>query len=114
MTDLLGGFKALNITIDKSTIEEFVHIDDKNNKVFSKEILDDVNEMLEIIQATNYNSKDRGRLVRHSNSIWASTNQDQGQGFTLLSPRAAGLPRLDAGTGGVEPTSSCIVQNMQT
>ena len=55
MTDLLGGFKALNITIDKSTIKEFVHVDDKNNKVFSKEILDDVNEMLEIIQATNYN-----------------------------------------------------------
>ena len=36
-----------------STIEEFVYIDDKNNKVFLKDILNDVNVMLETMQATN-------------------------------------------------------------
>ena len=48
--DLLRDFKALNIPIDKSTIEEFMHIGDENNEEVSKEIIDDVNEMLEIMQ----------------------------------------------------------------
>ena len=56
----------------------------------------------------------RRRLVRHPNSILASTNQDQGRGCILLPPRAAALPRLDAGSGGVKPTSSCVIQNLQT
>ena len=56
----------------------------------------------------------RRRLVRHPNSIWASTNQSQGRGSILLPPRAAVLPRLDAGSGGVKPTSSCVTQNLQT
>ena len=54
------------------------------------------------------------RLVRHLNSIRASTNQDQGPGSILLPPRAASLTRLDAGSGGVRPTSSCVIQNLQT
>ena len=58
MADLLHSFKALNIPIDESTIEEFVHIDDENNEVLSKEIFDDVNEMLEMMQAKNDNSED--------------------------------------------------------
>ena len=56
----------------------------------------------------------RRRLVWHLNSIWASTNQDQGQGFIILPPRAAALPRLDDGCGGVKPTSICLIQNLQT
>ena len=47
MADRLLAFKTLNIPIDESIIEEFVHIDGKNNKVFSKDILDDVNEVFE-------------------------------------------------------------------
>ena len=38
----------------------------------------------------------------------------QGRGFILLPLRAAVLPRLDAGSGGVKPTSSCVIQNLQT
>ena len=45
-------FKVLNISIDESTLHEFVHVDDKNSEKFSHEILDDVNEVLESIQAT--------------------------------------------------------------
>ena len=55
MADLLCSFKALNIPIDESTPDEFVHVDDKNSEEFSHEILDDVNEVLESIQATNDN-----------------------------------------------------------
>ena len=55
MADLLCSFKVLNIPIDKSTLDEFVHVDDKNSEEFSYKILDDVNEALESIQATNNN-----------------------------------------------------------
>ena len=56
----------------------------------------------------------RRRLVRHPNSIWASTNQGQGRGSINLPPRGAALLRFDAGSVGVKPTSSCIIQNLQT
>ena len=55
MSDLLRGFKALIISIDESTLDEFMHIDNENREVFSKEILDDVNEMLKTMQAKNDN-----------------------------------------------------------
>ena len=54
----------------------------------------------------------RRRLVRHPNSIRASTNQSKGRGSILLPPRAAVLPRLNAGSGGVKPTSNCIIYNL--
>ena len=47
MADLLCSFKALNILIDESTLDEFVHVDDKNSEEFSYKIWDDVNEVLE-------------------------------------------------------------------
>ena len=52
---MYSSFKALNISIDESTLDEFVHVDDENREEFSHEILDDVNEVLESIQATNDN-----------------------------------------------------------
>ena len=55
MADLLCSFKTLNIPIDQSTLDEFVHVYDKNSEEFLQEILDDVNELLESIQATNDN-----------------------------------------------------------
>ena len=56
----------------------------------------------------------RRRLVWHPNSIRASTNQSQGQRYILLTSRAAVLPRLDAGSDGVKPTSCCVIENLQT
>ena len=60
MADLMRGFKTMNIPRGKSTTEKFMHLDDKNNKVSSKEILDDVNEMLETMRAKNDNLEDGG------------------------------------------------------
>ena len=34
MADLLCSFKALNIPIDESTLDEFVHVYDKNSEEF--------------------------------------------------------------------------------
>ena len=55
MADLLCSFKALNIAMDESTPDEFVHVYDENSEEFLHEILDEVNEVLESIQATNDN-----------------------------------------------------------
>ena len=63
MVDLLCSFKALNIPIDESTSDEFVHVYDKNNEEFLHEILDDVNEVLESIQATNDNEDENIHTV---------------------------------------------------
>ena len=66
MADLLCSFKALNIPIDESTLDEFVHVGDKNSEKFSHEILNDVNEVLESIQATNDNEDENVLTVVES------------------------------------------------
>ena len=52
MADLLHNFEALNIPIDEGTMDEFVHADDENGEEFSKEIMEDVNEVLTRAQTT--------------------------------------------------------------
>ena len=66
MADLLCSFKALNIPIDESTLDEFVHVYDENSEEFSHEIFDDVNEVLESIQATNDNEDENVHTVVES------------------------------------------------
>ena len=66
MADLLCSFKALNIPIDESTLDEFVHVYEENSEEFSHEILDDVNEVLESIQATNDNKDENVHTVVES------------------------------------------------
>ena len=63
MADLLCSFKALNIPLDKSTLDEFVHVYDKNNEEFLYEIFDDANEVLESIQSTNDNKDEKVHTV---------------------------------------------------
>ena len=66
MADLLCSFKALNIPIDESTPDEFVHVYDENKEEFSHEILDDVNQVQESIQATNNNEDENVHTVVES------------------------------------------------
>ena len=66
MADLLCSSKALNISIDESTRDEFVHVDDENSKEFLHKILDDVNKVLESIQATNDNEDENVHTVVES------------------------------------------------
>ena len=61
MADLLRSFNALNITIDESTMDEFVHVDDENSKEFTHEIMNDIKEVLERMQETN--DKDENNLT---------------------------------------------------
>ena len=63
MANLLCSFKVLNIPIDESTLDEFVHVYDENSEEFSHKILDDVNEVLESIQATNNNKDENVHTV---------------------------------------------------
>ena len=77
MADLLCSFKALNISIDESTLDEFVHVDDENNEEFSHEILDDINEFLESIEATNDNEdKNLHTVVKSCAHSRAPTGND--------------------------------------
>ena len=67
MAVLLCSFKALNIPIDESTLlDEFVRVYDENSEEFSHEILDDVNEVLESMQATNDNEDENVHTVVES------------------------------------------------
>ena len=66
MAYLLYSFKALNIPIDESILDEFVHVYDENSEEFSHEILDDVNEVFESIQATNDNKDENVHTVFES------------------------------------------------
>ena len=66
MTDLLCSYKALNIPIDESTLDEFVHVHDENSEEFSHKISDDVNEVLESIQTTNDNKDENAHIVVES------------------------------------------------
>ena len=67
MADLLCSFKALNIPIDESTLDEdYVHVYDENSEEFLHEILDDVNEVLESKQATIDNKDEKVHTVVES------------------------------------------------
>ena len=66
MAYLLCSFKALNVPIDESTLDEFVHVYDEKSEEFSHKILDDVSEVLESIQATNNNKDENIHTVVES------------------------------------------------
>ena len=87
----------------------------KITECFSKKIIDlyCCNPFESFLRMKSTRKTRRRGLVRRKNSIRYSTNQGQGRESNLLPPRAAALPRLDAGSGGVEPASSCVIQNLQ-
>ena len=68
MANILYSFKALNILIDESPLDEFVNVDDKNSEEFLHEILDNANEVLENMQATNDNEDENVRTVVESSA----------------------------------------------
>ena len=80
MADLLRSFEALNLSLDESAREEFVHIDDENNVVFSQEILDDVNDELETMQTPLENAEDESdHTIAEALHIIFGTNRKQSQ-----------------------------------
>ena len=65
MADLLCSLKALKILIDESTLDKFVHVDDKNSEDFSHEMWNDNSELLKSMQATN-NNEDENESCTHA------------------------------------------------
>ena len=63
MADLMHNFESLNIPIDECTIEEFMHINGKNNEVFLQEIFDDVIEVLETMQTRAENVDESDHVI---------------------------------------------------
>ena len=58
--------QSIKFPIDESTLDEFVHVHDENSEEFSHEILDDVIELLESIEATNDNKDENVHTVVES------------------------------------------------
>ena len=50
MADIISRFGSLSIQVEESELQEFEHIDDENNEVYSQAILEDVDELLQTLQ----------------------------------------------------------------
>jgi hypothetical protein len=46
-TELAQTIKSLNLSINQSELEEFVHIDDESNEEYAAAVLEDIEELLE-------------------------------------------------------------------
>jgi len=46
-TELAQTIESLNLSINQSELEEFVHIDDENNEEYAIAVLEDIEELLE-------------------------------------------------------------------
>jgi hypothetical protein len=47
MTNIISRFGSLSIQVEESELQEFEHIDNDNNEVYSQKILEDVDELLQ-------------------------------------------------------------------
>jgi hypothetical protein len=45
--DMMNAFEELNLCIDSSELNEFIHADDENNEMFAASVLEDVEEVME-------------------------------------------------------------------
>jgi len=49
-TELAQTIESLNLSINQSKLEEFVHIDDESNEEYAVIVLEDVEELLELMK----------------------------------------------------------------
>jgi hypothetical protein len=52
--------ESLNLSIDPSEVEEFVHIDDEDNEEYATTVLEDVEELLETMKIAEMAMDDDG------------------------------------------------------
>jgi len=52
--------ESLNLSIDPSEVEEFVHIDDEDNEEYATVVLEDVEELLEMMKIVETTMDDDG------------------------------------------------------
>ena len=50
--EVMNAFETLNLNIESSELDEFVHADDENNEKFAAAVLEDVKELLETMNVS--------------------------------------------------------------
>ncbi len=59
-TEFSKAMESLNLSIDPSELEEFVHIDDEDNEEYATVVLEDVEELLEMMKIVETTMDDDG------------------------------------------------------
>ncbi len=82
-TELAQTIKSLNLSINQSELEEFVHIDDESNEKYAVVVLEDVEELLELMKI-NEVGLDEDSDVNQLEQIVESQDRVEFHGFESL------------------------------
>jgi hypothetical protein len=82
-TELAQAIKSLNLSINQSKLEEFVHIDDESNEEYVAVVLKDVEELLESMKI-NEAGLDEDSDVNQPEQIVESQDRVEFHGFESL------------------------------
>jgi len=82
-TELAQTIKSLNLSINQSELEEFVHIDDESNEKYAVVVLEDIEELLELMKI-NEVGLDEDSDVNQLKQIVESQDRVEFHGFESL------------------------------
>jgi dihydroorotate dehydrogenase len=82
-TELAQTIESLNLSINQSELEEFVHIDDESNEEYAATMLEDVEELLESMKI-NEAGLDEDSDVNQPEQIVESHDRVEFHGFESL------------------------------
>jgi hypothetical protein len=82
-TELTQTIESLNLSINQSKLEEFVHIDDESNEEYAATVLEDVKELLESMKI-NEAGLDENSDVNQPEQIVESQDKVEFHGFESL------------------------------
>ncbi len=82
-TELAQTIESLNLSINQSELEEFVHIDDESNEEYVVAVLEDVEELLELMKI-NEAGLDEDSDVNQAEQIVESQDRVEFHGFESL------------------------------
>ncbi len=82
-TKLTQTIESLNLLINQSELEEFVHIDDESNEEYAATVLEDVEELLESMKI-NEVGLDENSDVNQPEQIVESQDKVEFHGFESL------------------------------
>jgi hypothetical protein len=82
-TELAQTIESLNLSINQSELEEFVHIDDESNEEYAVAVLEDVEELLESMKI-NEAGLDEDSVVNQLEQIVESHDRVEYHGFEFL------------------------------
>ncbi len=82
-TELAQTIESLNLSINQSKLEEFVHIDDESNEEYAATVLEDVEELLESMKI-NEAGLDEDNNVNQLEQIVESQDRVEFHGFESL------------------------------